>query len=180
LDPSQYDIDGWEVSTTVNTNPATVNGFEVSMNHSLRPLDSWLGGWGNYFNVFANVTKLQIRGTGSGGLSGFLPLGVNGGIRFNKRPFMVSINANHRDEETTAVPTNLGPNGRTYRPARTHIDVAFAINLRRNLDLFFNARNLFNEPVQTYSTSDVLPDYSSWNGSTEFGSVFNVGIRGSF
>jgi len=180
LDPSLYDITGWTVSTTVNTDPATVNGFELSMNHSLRPLDPWLGRWAQYFNVFANATKLKISGPGAAGLAGFLPLGVNAGIRFSKKPFMLSVNANYRDEETTSVPTNLGLNGRIYRPARTHIDLAVAVNLRRNLDLFFNVRNLFNEPVQTYSTSDVYPDYASPNGSTEYGAVFNAGIRGSF
>jgi len=180
LDPSMYDISGWTVSTTVNTNPSTVNGFEVSMNHSLRPLDPWTGGWGQYFNVFANVTKLEITGAGSAGLNGFLPLGINGGVRFAKKPFMVSVNWNYRDEETTATPTNLGANGRTYRPARTHVDFAVSVNLRRNLDLFFNARNAFDEPVQTYSTSDVYPDYASWNGNTKYGSVFNLGFRGSF
>jgi len=180
LDPSLYDVTGWTVSTTINTVPSTVNGFEVSMNHSLRPLDPWVGGWGRYFNLFANVTKLQITGAGSAGLAGFLPLGVNAGLRFNKKPFMLSVNANYRDEETTSVPTNLGPNGRIYRPARTHIDMAVAVNLRRNLDLFFNVRNLFDEPVQTYRSSDVYPEYAAWNGNTKFGAVFNAGIRGSF
>lgn len=180
LDLSLYDITGWTVSTTINTHPATVTGFEVSMNHSLRQLDPWLFGWGKFFNVFANVTKLQITGPGADTLVGFLPLGVNAGVRFNKRPFMLSVNANYRDEETTAVLTNLGPNGFTYRPSRTHIDLGASVTLRWNMELFFNVRNLFDVPGGTFSTSGVYPDYASWNGNTKFGAVFNVGIKGSF
>ncbi len=55
-----------------------------------------------------------------------------------------------------------------------------AINIRPNLDLFFNARNLFDEPIQTFIEGDVWPTYARDNGSTVVGSVFNVGIRGSF
>jgi len=47
LDPTDHDITGWEVSTTINRNPATVKRFEVSMNHSLRRLNSWMGGSAN-------------------------------------------------------------------------------------------------------------------------------------
>lgn len=180
LDPAAIDLDGWEVSTTVNTAAADVNGFELAMNHSLLPLDPWLGGWGRNFNVYANVTKLRITGPGAANLSGFLPLGINGGIRFNKKPFMLSASANHRGEETTSIPTNRGTNGRNYYPALTRYDFSLGINLRSNLTFFFNVRDAFNKPRGIYQESDELPDYAIAPRNTVLGAHFFAGIKGSF
>jgi hypothetical protein len=52
--------------------------------------------------------------------------------------------------------------------------------LSRRLELFFNVRNLFDEPVATFKEGDVLPDYVRWNGGTEFGASFNIGVKGTF
>lgn len=48
-----------------------------------------------------------------------------GGATINLDAFMVE----------SAIPTDRGPNARSYRPARTHVDFAVSVNLRRNLDL---------------------------------------------
>jgi len=180
LDPNVIDLTGWTVSTTINATDADVNGFELSMNQSLRGLDPWLAGWGGYFNLFANATKLKIKGPGVASLSGFLPLGINGGIRFTEKPFMISVSANHRGEETTAVVTDIGPNGRNYYPATTQVDLALGINLRRNLSFFVNIRDTLNRPLGTFKESDLLPAYARANASTVLGAQGNAGIRGSF
>ncbi len=180
LDPKTTDLAGWTLATTINSDAAEVNGYELSMSQSLLPLDRWMFGWGRNFNVFGNVTKLKMTGPGAASLNGFLPLGINGGVRFNKKPVMLSLSFNFRDSEVSARPTNFGPNGETYVPARTHTDLALGINLRRNLDFFFNARNLLNVRVRSEKRSDVLPTYARSSGNTNFGVVFSAGIKGSF
>ncbi|MEN9633137.1 MAG: hypothetical protein RL077_1541 [Verrucomicrobiota bacterium] len=180
LDPKTTDLAGWTLATTVNSEAAEVNGYEINMSQSLLTLDRWTFGWGRNFHVFANVTKLKMSGPGAASLNGFLPLGVNGGVRFNKKPLMVSVNFAYRDSEVSARPTNFGPNGETYIPARTHTDLALGINLRRNLDFFFNVRNLFDVRGRSEKRSDVLPTYARSNGTSDTGAVFSAGIKGSF
>jgi outer membrane receptor protein involved in Fe transport len=93
---------------------------------------------------------------------------------------MLSLNFNFRDEEVSARPTNFGPNAVTYLPARTHTDLALGINLKRDLDFFFNVRNLFDVRGRTFKKSDALPTYARSSGTTDYGAVFSAGIRGSF
>ncbi|MBM3851861.1 MAG: TonB-dependent receptor, partial [Verrucomicrobia bacterium] len=49
---------GWQLSTKFNSGRARVSGAEFNLRHPLRPL----GAWGRYFTVFANATKLELRG----------------------------------------------------------------------------------------------------------------------
>lgn len=170
----------WTVRTTENVGSARVDGMELSANQSLTPLDARLGGWGKYFRVFANITKLKLKGDRTADFSGFLPMGINYGIEYSKRPFTASVRANYRSDETSSNPTNIGTNGRIYWVARTHIDVNVSYSLRPNLALFANVRNITNRPVLPYRSSAELPAYAKLQYHQYYGIPFNLGIRGSF
>jgi TonB-dependent receptor len=177
LDPN---LVGWEVVTTANVGAAKVEGFEVSYEQSLRPLDPWLGGWGQYIRVFANVTKLDISGPAADSFTNFVPTNANWGFQFRKKRVGASLKWNYRSDETYATVTNIGTNGINYYPARTHLDVNLSYSLRPNLSVFTNLRNVTGQKIQRFKSSNDLPTYARMINITNFGVSFNVGVNGSF
>lgn len=177
VDPNAVD---WTVRTTENVGNARIDGFELSANQSLSPLDHRLGGWGKYFRVFANITKIQLEGNRTADFTGFLPKGINYGFQFNRRSFAGSIKANYRSSETSAAVAALGPDGRNYYRFRTHIDVNFSYNFRPKLALFANIRNVTNQPNIIFKEGGGLPAYARLVNIRNYGIPFNLGIKGSF
>ena len=170
------DYVGWQVNSTINAGDATVTGVELSANHSLRPL----GRWGQYFNVFANYTKLEMKGPQSSNFTGFLPLSINGGITFNKKPVIFTAKWNHRADQRTGPYTAFGPEAYYYYPARTHFDMDASYRLRPNLSIFANARNIFNERSGYNRQAENVPDYARRYQTVEYGVSLALGIKGSF
>ena len=177
LDPN---LAGWKIRTTRNIGDARVDGVELNINQSLSVLNPWLGGWGQYFRVFANGTKLKITGEGAEEFTGFVPTSINWGFQFRQKRFGGSLKWNYRSEEVFANVTNIGANGINYFPARTHLDVNLSYSFRPNLSIFGNFRNVANKKVQRLKRSDDLPDYARMINITNFGIGFNLGINGSF
>lgn len=170
----------WVVRTTENVGNARINGFELSGNQSLSPLDDRLGGWGKYFRVFANITKLQLKGDQTADFSSFLPKCINYGFQFNRRSVAASIKANYRSEETIGALAALGPDGRSYWRFRTHIDVNCSYSFRPNLSVFVNIRNITNRQFIRLKDGGGLPSYAKLVGITNYGVPWNLGIKGSF
>ena len=167
---------GWQVNSTINAGDAKVSGFELSANHSLAPL----GGWGRYFNAFANYTKLEFSGASSANFTGFLPFNANGGLTFTRKPLILTAKLNHRADQTTGPFAAYGPEAIRYYPARTHLDLDLGFQLRHHLSLFANARNLLNVRSGFYQRGPQTPDYAVRFQTVEYGVNFNVGLKGSF
>jgi TonB-dependent receptor len=167
---------GWQVNSTINAGDATVAGVELSANHSLRPL----GGWGQYFSAFANFTKLEMKGPQSSNFTGFLPLSINGGITFNRKPVIFTAKWNHRADQRTGPYAAFGPEAYYYYPARTHLDLDCSYQLRANLSLFANARNVLNVPSGYNREAVDVPGYAKKYQTVEYGVSLALGIKGSF
>jgi iron complex outermembrane receptor protein len=177
VDPNAVD---WTVSTTGNVGDARVDGLELSVNQSLSPLDHRLGGWGKSLRVFANLTRLNLQGNQSANFTGFLPTSINYGVQINRKLFGASIKANYRSNETSAAVAALGPEGRNYFRGRTHIDVNFNYNIRPNLGVFVNLRNIADRYNEIYKEGEGLPAYAKLVNIRNYGIPFNFGIKGSF
>ena len=167
---------GWQVNSTVNAGDASIKGVEVSMNQSLRGV----GGWGQYFRVFANFTKLETRGAKTADFSGFLPKSANWGVTFTKKPLVVIAKWNYRGAENRGAFATFGTDGYTYFRATTRLDLNLEYYLRPNLALSVSARNVFNVPIVTYREGSPTPDYAKRGQILDFGVPFSVGIKGSF
>lgn len=170
----------WVVRTTDNVGNARINGFELSGNQSLSPLDERLGGWGKNFRVFANITKLQLKGNRAADFNSFLPKCINYGVEFNRRSVAASIKANYRSEQTISALAALGPDGLSYWRFRTHIDVNCSYSFRPNLSVFVNIRNITNRQFIQLKEGGGLPAYARLVGITNYGVPWNLGIKGSF
>jgi TonB-dependent receptor len=170
------EYEGWQVNSTINSGDASVTGGEISMNHSLRRL----GGWGQYFRVFANYTKLELEGAQGANFSGFLPKSANWGVTFSKKPLIVIAKWNHRGLEDRGAFAAFGPDGRSLFRPTTRLDLNLEYYLRPNLSLSLSARNVFNVRVVTLREGSQTPDYAKLGSILEHGIPFSVGIKGSF
>ena len=170
------EYEGWQVNSTINSGDASVTGGEISMNHSLRRL----GGWGQYFRVFANYTKLELEGAQGANFSGFLPKSANWGVTFSKKPLIVIAKWNHRGLENRGAYAAFGPDGRSLFRPTTRLDLNLEYYLRPNLSLSLSARNVFNVRVVTLREGSQTPDYAKLGSILEHGIPFSVGLKGSF
>ncbi len=168
---------GWQISTSFNQpGSARVSGVEFNLRHSLRPL----GGWGRYFQAFANATKLELDGDRESDFSGFIPKSANWGIDFSRKPFNVMLKWNYRGEQRLARVAALGPDAFEYSRARTRLDVNVDYQLRPNLFLYASGQNVTNVPEILLRYGSQTPAYARVSQVLTTGVQLSFGLKGSF
>jgi len=174
LDP---EFAGWQVNSRINAGNAKVSGFEVSANQSLHVLATWA----KPFKVFANFTKIEVKGEREADFSGFLPETLNYGVTYSKSRFMVMAKWHRRSDVQQALQAYLGPDARAYIKGRTILDLNVSFQLRKGTSLFFNARNALNERVDYLRYGSLTPEYAAMYQARNYGgATFDMGIKGSF
>lgn len=171
---------GWGVSTTINSGDAKIEGVEVNF---IRPL-TFLPGWGKYFTIKANGTKLNLSGPKATDFRGFIEETGNFNIGFSKKPFSANLTFNYRGRQKNAPQTGAqygSANGfYEYYAPRTFVDVSGEVKLTKNVSLFAGVRNLFNKQQVLQRYNDATPIYAENYRFEEFGISMSVGIKGSF
>jgi TonB-dependent receptor len=76
---------GYEIATVTNGGDATVKGMEFSYRQSLTFFPNWARG----FQVFGNMTRLQVDGSNSADFSGFSPTTFAAGISLIRPRYFV-------------------------------------------------------------------------------------------
>jgi iron complex outermembrane receptor protein len=167
---------GWMVTSRINTGDASVTGGEISMNHSLRQL----GGWAQYFDVFASATKMRLKGGQQADFQGFVPESANWGVTFNRKPVMLMAKWSYRSDEKRGPYAAFGPDAFTVYTGRTELDMNLSYSLRPNLVLFLNARNVLNLYSERRREGSQTPHYAKQTQVVDNGAPFSIGIKGSF
>jgi TonB-dependent receptor len=169
--PNQDNIDlrGYRVTTRENVGKAHVGSVEFSYRQNMVFLPGiWKG-----LSVFSNYTKLHYDDYENFRRPTNL---VTGGLSFDHRrglSFRWNFvwNPIHR---RVAIPANGWV---AMMGERLGHDMNLAWRFSSKLTVFVNARNIFNQLERTYlgpNRSDLL------TGSLDYGSFWNVGIRGQF
>jgi TonB-dependent receptor len=168
---------GWTLNTTVNGGDARVDGMEFNIQQSLKPL----GGWGRYFRVFANATKLKLYGDRPNSFTRFLPESANWGVTITRNPATLMLKWNGRGEQIrrTAVAA-LGPDAYEYQEKRTTMDVNFTYQFRRYISLFANGRNVFNVHYNLLRYGSQTPAYAKISSTNSYGVQWTFGVKGTF
>jgi TonB-dependent receptor len=171
---------GWGVSTTVNGGDAKIEGVEFNL---IRPLD-FIPGWGKYFTVKLNGTKLRLTGEKATDFRGFIEETGNFNIGFNKKPFSANLTFNYRGRQKNAPQTGAqygSTNGfYEYYAPRTFVDVSAEMKISNHLSLFAGVRNLFNKQQVLQRYNDVSPRYSQNYRFEEFAVSVSAGVKGTF
>jgi iron complex outermembrane recepter protein len=129
LDLSNYDF----ITTTSSINDVTVRGMELEYSQSLSFLPDPLKGLNvraSYTRSYASIRKANM-----------VPHSINAGLSYAYRKFNVYTNLNWRDN----YPTTITGNPRFYRH-RANFDIGGGYRINSSLNVFFSARNIFNEP----------------------------------
>lgn len=169
---------GFDLITTTNAGNATLNGFEIEARHSL----DRLGRWGRFFNVFANVTKVQLEADEqrTANFTNFRPLTINWGVFFTRKPFTLQARWNHRGDERKNSQEAIAPGAFFYEEARTTLDANFTYEFHRRLSFFASARNLLNTRHVRTGYAAATPDYARPSRIADSGAQFTLGFRGSY
>ncbi|MES2697597.1 MAG: TonB-dependent receptor, partial [Verrucomicrobiota bacterium] len=167
---------GFLMTTMFNSGTARVSGAELSAKQSLQGL----GAWGKHFILFANATKLELKGNQNASFSNFLPESANWGITFTRRPLTLFAKWTYRGEQRLASVPAFGVDAFRYWAPRTQMDVNADWRLNTRLTLFLNVRNVFNAKPRQIVYGATTPYYAQNNVHQEFGVGLTAGIKGTF
>ncbi len=167
---------GWMLTTTVNGGDARVDGVEFNIRQSLQPL----GGAFRFFSVFANATKLKLKGSRTAAFGSFIPENVNWGCTFTRNPVTVMLKWNARGEQRFGTVPAMGPDAGNYQEKRTTMDVNASYQLHRRLSLFLNGRNILDVNNLQFRYGSETPGYAKIGITSKFGVAWSAGVKGTF
>jgi outer membrane receptor protein involved in Fe transport len=167
---------GWRVSTTINAGSARVYGVEFNARQSLRELASW----GRHFNVFANGTKLELEGPSELSFSGFTPESLNWGFSYSRRSVTFMAKWNYRGKRRLGAQPSLGAGAFEWDARRLTLDLNLDYQVKRWLQFYAAAQNVFNARTVTLRYGPATPDYAKIYLTGAFGVGITMGIKGTF
>ncbi len=175
-DPALLD---YNISTRTNAGDATINGIEFGYRQSLTFLPHWARG----FQIFANVTKLDLSGSNTSDFSGYNPKSIAGGVNFVRPRFFIKGTISYLgDTRTTAVAASATVPEDTfnYQAKRTRIGVNAQYSLSKRYSLYASVVDWggFVQDLERYAPG--TPDYAKGTRWQELGFYTNLGVRGSF
>jgi len=179
------DYVGWNVSSQSNTEDAHVSGVEFDVRQSLKSL----GGWGRYFTIFANATKLNLQSSAPGAFSTsfsaqgggtFIPESANWGLTFANKRFTSNLRWNYRGLQKLTAQPAFGPDAFQYLKMGTSLDVNMAYHFNRRLSFNVNAVNVTQTPQVLLNYGSTTPDYAHQFRTFRFGVQCSFGITGTF
>ena len=173
LDPAYV---GWNLVTKFNAGEARVQGAEINLQHSLE----FLGSWGRRFNVFANGTKLELRGSSAADFGSFVPEGANWGLAYAHRRISLNARWNYQGLTRGAPQAAFGPDGYEYDQARTTMDFNAAYQLSSRLSVNLSINNVLNAPRVLLRYGGQTPGHARVYQRDEYGTRVAVGVKGTF
>lgn len=174
----QPGAEGWNITTSVNGEGASLEGYELGYQQPLR----FLPGWASNFGVLANFTHVKSRadfGNGvRGSLEGLSENSYNFGLYYETDLFGGRVMVNGRDDYVT---DQTGSNGNASHGTTgpTRVDMSAFYNLTDYLQLTLEGINLTNETERLYTTGplgdmDLVREYNTT------GREILVGLRANF
>lgn len=172
LDIPGFDRSTYQFTTITNGGSGRVFGFEAAAQLQLEPwtadlgLPDWMGGFGISANVTVNdseVTKPAtnappIPGPGAFGfqerkvrLPGTSDLVYNVGAYYEKYGLSLRLQYQRRSLWLDAIADDLVDAGDTYWDADDELDFSARYAITKNVEIYFDATNLLNNPGRRFS-----------------------------
>lgn len=175
LDESYLD---YEVLSQTNVGAARVTGFEYNFRQSLAGVHPWLRGVG----IFFNGTEIQVSGANTADFSGFAGRTINWGLSHAGQRHSVRLNWNYtgRLRDLPVEGAFVPPGTYRYVAPWLQLDVSAEYRLGTRLSLFLAVRNLTNASRILESYARDTPWYARLRQESQFGGMWNVGVKGTF
>ncbi len=177
LDPNAYGRYG--VSTQFNL-PGSVRFEGVSFNY--RQSLTFLRHWARGFEVFANGTSQRAVGDTGGNFAGYIPRSGSAGLSFTREKYNLRINLNHRGRtrlNPVAAGASIEPGTFNWQPPSTFVDVIGEFNIRKNLSVYANLRNVTDQGATTETYGPSTPRNARFFQTTKYGSLWTFGVNWS-
>ena len=173
LDPRYL---GWRVSTQVNGGAARVYGAEFNVRQSLGEL----GAWGRPVTVFINGTKLRLEGESTAAFNAFTPESLNWGFSYTRRPATFMAKWNYRGKRRLGAQPALGADAFEYDDRRLTLDLNLEVEVKKRLQFYVAAQNVFNTRAVTLRYGSATPAYGKIYLTGANGVGLTMGLKGSF
>ena len=160
----------YQINYPDNTNDhVRQTGLELAASQKVT---RWLSAW-------ANLSLNRNQGPREADFRGYSRRRVNAGVTLSRNP--ITFNANFYFSPKTFNNTSaIAADGRTYSDARARIDASVDYRLTKRLSLFLWGRNIFNDRDKTLAYGALTPDYAKYNVESDYGVIFQAGVKGTW
>jgi hypothetical protein len=175
IDPAVYG--DYDVATQRNI-PGTVktSGVDFSYKQALTRLPHWARG----VQVFANASAQRVTGEAAENFSGYVPRVYSWGVSLTRPKFNLRANWNYRGRLRDGPGLASDPQSYTWQGKKMNLDLQGEFFIRRGLALFANLRNVGNATEDFEIYGPATPAHAQFRSRQDFGSLWTVGLKGSF
>lgn len=171
----QYE--GYQIRTSGNAGGAVIQGWEFAYQQQFTFLPGPLKGLSAMLNYTELTTKGDYGGTsivGTNEVPRFIPRTVNASLSYRYRKFNTRILYSYRSSYLNSISTSSPALNEYYFPRDT-VNLSLGYQIRREVQLFCDVTNVFNEPVRRYRYTPSRPSLTSLPGTT-----ISFGVNGRF
>ena len=177
LDPVLYDP--FKVATQHNlTTSVRMTGIDVNYRQALTFLPRWARG----VQIFANGSAQRVIGDAAATFNGFIPRTGSWGISLSREKYNVRMNWNYvgRQRRGAITGRSIEPGTYNWGSKKSYIDLTGEYSLTRRLALFANLRNVNDPTDDTEAHGPTTPARAHFTSRIEFGSLWTLGLKGTF
>ncbi len=161
----EYDGDDYDLESWVNGETATVLGFELNYSHQLTFLPGLFSGFGvnaNYTYTGSDADMVVEGSERSTKLPGQSENMGNFAVFYEKFGFMGRLAVNHQSEFLSEVGEEEGLD--YFIDKHTQLDLSLSQRVHKNASLFFEIRNITDEPLREYEGDSDHPKELEYYG----------------
>ncbi len=179
LDVATYDP--YAVSTNENiSTPVRMEGVEFDYKQALTFLPPWARG----VQVFANATATRATGEASSNFSGYTPRIYNWGVSLSRQKYNLRAGWNYKGRRRlgliAASPRSIEPGTYDWSSKRLYLDLSAEYHFFRRFAVFGSMRNVNDATEDVERTGPSTPAHAQFRQREDFGSLWTVGVKGTF
>ncbi len=178
VDPALYA--GYDVATQVNL-PGTLrtSGVDISYKQSLTFLPHWARG----VQAFANASAQRATGVAANNFAGYVPRTYNWGLSLTREKYHLRANWAYRGRQRigeVAPGASIEPGTYNWGSKKLTLDLQGEYSLFRSVALFVNLRNVNDGTEDLEIAGPSTPPHAQFRSRQDFGSLWTIGLKGSF
>jgi TonB-dependent receptor len=178
LDPETYGA--FPVATNHNlTSTVRMEGVEFDYKQAL----TFLPNWGRGLQAFANATATRATGDGAANFSGYTPRLFNWGASLTRPKYNLRVTWNYKGRQRRGLigaGRSIEPGTYDWGSKALKIDVNAEYSLSTRFKIFANLRNIHDHTDDLERTGPSTPAHAQLMQRNRYGSLWTVGVKGTF
>lgn len=169
----------YDIVTKRNIGDATIRGVEFGYRQSLGVFAPWARG----FQVYSNVTLMDLGGPDAEDLVGFSPRTVQWGVSYARPKFSARVNVNQtkwRRNAPAGASATTRAGSYSYFAPQLKVDATVSYMFHRRYSLYLDVRNLAGTPLRRGVWSPDTPGYARIDLQQFPSASFTFGLKGDF